>query len=190
MKQETSEMTPPRAAEILLLGDPALRAVSRPVEDFAGGEFVAGCGRLHETLKEFRRRYGFGRAVSAPQIGVGQRLIALNLGRGPETLVNPEIVWRSDETLTMWDDCMSFPGLLVRLRRHASISLRFQDERGDRHEWNGLDAPTSELLQHEIDHLDGILAVDRALDRDALVLREVFEGNYEFYKKQVDYVIY
>ncbi len=183
-------MTELTTAKIRLLGDPALRAVSRPIEDFNDPEFRANARLLQRTLAEFRRRRGFGRAVSAPQIGVAQRFIALNLGDGPQLVVNPEIVWRSEDRFTMWDDCMSFPDLLVRLERDASLSMRFQDERGDFREWTELDLPTAELLQHEIDHLDGVLAVDRALDRESLVLRENFTADYEYYKKQVDYVIY
>lgn len=179
-----------QAEKIRLLGDPALREVSQSVTDFENESFVAGAKVLHATLDEFRRKYGFGRAVSAPQIGIRQRFIALNLGDAPRLIVNPEFVFKSDEQITMWDDCMSFPNLLVRLRRNASVSLRFQDERGDFQEWNDLDTATSELLQHEIDHLDGILAVDRAIDENSLVMREVFERDYEFFKKQVDYVIY
>ena len=177
------------ALEIILLGDPSLRAAARPVEDFADAGFRRDAAALHATLREFRRRHGFGRAVSAPQAGIGRRFIAMNLGDGPQLIVNPEITWQSDETLTMWDDCMSFPGLLVRLARHVSISLRFQDERGEFHEWRELDAARSELLQHEIDHLDGVLAIDRMIDRDALVTREVFEQNFDFFRRQVDYVI-
>ena len=61
------------------------------------------------------------------------------------------------------------------------------DEHDNPHEWHRLDRATSELLQHEIDHLDGILAIDRALDRDALILREVFEAQQEYFVRQVDY---
>lgn len=188
MKAETDREY--RAEKILLLGDPALREVSEPVSNFEDENFVVGAKVLHATLDEFRRKYGFGRAVSAPQIGIRQRFIALNLGDAPRLIVNPEFAFKSEDEITMWDDCMSFPNLLVRLRRHASVSLRFQDERGDFQEWNDLDTATSELLQHEIDHLDGILAVDRAIDRDSIVMREVFDRDYEFFKKQVDYVIY
>jgi peptide deformylase len=90
----------------------------------------------------------------------------------------------------MWDDCMSFPNLLVRLERYKSISLRFQDEKGEFQEWSNLDVATSELLQHEIDHLDGILAVDRAIDKDSVILREYFDQNREQVNRQVDYTIY
>ena len=89
----------------------------------------------------------------------------------------------------MWDDCMSFPSLLVRLQRSYSISLRYRDEHGALHEWARLDQAASELLQHELDHLDGVLAVDRALDRHSLILREVFETQRTYFLQQVDYVI-
>jgi peptide deformylase len=115
--------------------------------------------------------------------------LALNLGPGPQLLINPEVTWVSRETFTLWDDCMSFPSLLVRVRRHHSISLRYRDEHGAPYEWPRLDQATAELVQHEMDHLDGILAVDRALDRDSLVLREVFEAQRTYFLQQVDYVI-
>jgi peptide deformylase len=183
------ELEPAIGAQIIRLGDPHLRQLSVAVEDFRDPVFVSDQGRLHATLADFRRANGFGRAISAPQIGVAQRFIAMNLGEGPMLLVNPEIVWTSSETFTMWDDCMSFPSLLVRLQRHQSISVRFFDESGRPNEWPRLNQATSELLQHEIDHLDGILAVDRALDRDSLVLREVFEAQREHFARKVDYVI-
>jgi peptide deformylase len=177
------------AAPILRLGDSRLRQVSAPVEDLLDPTFIANQRRLHATLAAFRRANGFGRAVSAPQIGVAQRFIAMNLGAGPLLLVNPEIVLRSGEEFTLWDDCMSFPSLLVRVCRYQSISVHFLDENGNPHDWQRVDQAKSELLQHEIDHLDGILAVDRALDRDSLVLREEFQARRAYFTKQVDYVI-
>ena len=177
------------AAPILRLGDPRLRQVSAPVTDYNDPAFISNQRYLHATLSAFRQANGFGRAVSAPQIGIAQRFIAMNLGKGPLLLVNPQIVWNSNETFTMWDDCMSFPTLLVRLQRYQSISIQFSDEHGIPQEWPRLDQATAELLQHEIDHLDGILAVDRALDRDSLILREVFETQRDYFVRQVDYVI-
>jgi peptide deformylase len=174
---------------VLQLGEPGLRRVSAPVDDVEAPAFRAEAARLRATLAEFRRTHGFGRAISAPQIGVARRLVAVDLGDGPGLVVNPEIVWASEERFTMWDDCMSFPGLLVRLARHASVTVRFRDERGDERVWERLDRPTAELLQHEIDHLDGVLAVDRAIDRDALVAREAFDANPGYFLDMVDYAI-
>ena len=174
---------------MLLLGDPRLRERSREVEDFDDPAVAAAGEALAATLAAFRRRHGFGRAISAPQIGVPLRMIAVNLGDGPFLVVNPTVTWASDETFTMWDDCMSFPGLLVRLARHRGISLAYRDERGAERAWERMDLAPSELLQHEIDHLDGVLAVDRALDREALVMREVFEADRARFAAMVDYTI-
>jgi peptide deformylase len=177
------------ADAVLLVGDPRLRRVSAPVVEFGDAGFVAATARLAATLAAFRAEHGFGRAISAPQIGVAQRFIALALPGAPRLVVNPEVTWRSDETFTMWDDCMSFPSLLVRVRRHDSISLRFRDELGAPHEWERMGRAEAELLQHEIDHLDGVLALDLALDREAIVHRDVFDANREHFRELVDYVI-
>jgi peptide deformylase len=180
---------PAHPAHILKLGDPGLREQSLPVEDLKSTDFRHHRDRLHATLEAFRDKHGFGRAISAPQIGVARRFIAINLGEGPFTMINPEITWSSPETFTLWDDCMSFPFLLVRLRRHHSISVRYLDEHGNIKSLEQLGRSTSELLQHEIDHLNGILAVDHALDSDSLVSREAFESRPDLFAEQVDYVI-
>lgn len=176
-------------SRVLLLGDPRLRERSREVEAFDDPAFVGAREALAGTLAAFRARYGFGRAVAAPQIGVAMRMIAVNLGEGPFVVVNPVVTWRSDETFTMWDDCMSFPGLLVKVARHRSISVEYRDERGERRAWDRMEIAPAELLQHEIDHLDGVLAVDRAVDRDSLVMREVFESRRAEFAAKVDYTI-
>ena len=176
-------------APVLLLGDPRLRERAREIEDFDDPAVVAARHALAETLGAFRRRHGFGRAISAPQIGAPLRMIAVNLGEGPFFVVNPTVTWLGDETFTMWDDCMSFPGLLVRLARHRAISLAYRDERGDERVWERMELAPSELLQHEIDHLDGVLAVDRALDRESVVMREVFDARRADFARLVDYTI-
>ena len=177
---------PKPAAAVLLVGDPRLRRVAAPVSRTEPG-LMDDVARLHATLARFRSEHGFGRAVSATQIGVARRFIALDLGEGPFTMFNPEITRRSGETFTLWDDCMSFPFLLVRVARDASIDVEFEDEAGRRQRWERLDRAMSELLQHEIDHLDGVLAIDRAVDRDAIVSREVFETMPERFARLVDY---
>ncbi len=170
---------------VLLLGDPRLRVRSTDVDGFDAAAFAP----LASALDAFRATHGFGRAISAPQIGIPRRFIAVNLGAGTFFVVNPVVTWWSEETFTMWDDCMSFPDLLVRVARARSISLEYVDERGRRKEWRELDTLAAELLQHEIDHLDGVLAVDRALDRESLVLRGVYESNRAYYEERVDYTI-
>lgn len=171
--------------DVLLLGDPRLRVRSAEVARYDAHAFDA----LAATLDAFRAKHGFGRAISAPQIGFAQRFIAVNLGKGTFFVVNPVITWRSEETFTMWDDCMSFPDLLVRVERTKSLSLDYVDEHGKPRTWRELDQAAAELLQHEIDHLDGVLAVDRAIDRDSLVMRAQYETNREYFDALVDYAI-
>ena len=111
------------APAVLRLGDPRLRLPSADcvLEDPALPLMER---ELHAALQEFRDTHGFGRAISAPQIGHAVRMIACNLGADashrpgeqPFTLCNPEITWRSEETFSLWDDCMSFPHLMVPLR--------------------------------------------------------------------------
>jgi peptide deformylase len=174
-------------AEILQLGHPSLRQRSEPVANVSDPEFQREAGLLIETLEAFRERFGFGRAIAAPQIGVPKRFVAANLGQGPLLLVNPSVTWRSDEIFTMWDDCMCFPDLLVRLRRHRGVSIEYFDERGEPVAWERLELPEAELLQHELDHLDGVLAIDRAEGIVDIVSRETFEGLKEKFSRQVDH---
>jgi peptide deformylase len=152
---------------ILVEGDERLRVRSAKVEavdERLRGE-IRSCAA---TLDAFRRRNGFGRAISAPQVGIARRLIVIDLGAGPFAVVNPEIVWRSEELFEVWDDCFSVPDKLVRVRRHRSISLVHRDERFRERRWERLPPDLSELLQHEIDHLDGVLMTDRAHGEDAI----------------------
>ncbi|MGH8946168.1 MAG: peptide deformylase, partial [Acidimicrobiia bacterium] len=124
--------------------------------------------QLHDTLTDFQRHRGYGRAIAAPQIGIMKRLVAMNLGAEPLTLINPEISEASDERFTVWDDCMSVPDHVVRVERHRMISVRYTDELGRTRNWRNIGDPLGELLQHEIDHLDGRLMLDRAVTGDSL----------------------
>lgn len=159
--------------EILQLGNPLLWQPSIVVNDPRSSETAAIIVDLASTLADFRSRYKFGRAIAAPQIGVHRRVLVINLGE-VEPLINPQVVSASEEMMELWDDCFSFPDLMVRVRRHREVRVRYTDSTGvERH----LDAvgDLSELLQHEIDHLDGVLAVDRAIDAHSFALRREVE---------------
>ena len=132
---------------------------------------------LRDTLHEFQRTHGFGRGISAIQIGQPLRLIYIELDGRAYRLRNPRYEWQSEEKFQLWDDCFSFPDLLVRLERSVAVRVRYWNEAGEAEQIEARDA-FSELLQHEIDHLDGILAVDRALDRESLCTREEYERRY------------
>ena len=174
---------------ILILGDPLLRETSEPITDFSNQDNRADFDRLKSALEHFRQKNGFGRGIAGIQIGVKKRMIALNLGEGPFLIINPEIIERSSALFTMWDYCMSFPDLLVRVERNKSISITYQDEDGRLHEWKDIEQDKAELLQHEIDHLDGTMAVDRAIMPTDIIYRSEFEKNISMYNQMVDYVI-
>jgi peptide deformylase len=152
----------------------------------------------HLALIKFREQMGFGRAIAAPQVGYSIRMVALNLDGKNMTMFNPTIIETSSETFTMWDDCLSFPDLMVNVRRFKSISISFLDENGIEQTWSKLPQDISELLQHEIDHLNGVLAVDLAepisklSNRDAgetsgIVQRLDWLNNKEYYNTLVDF---
>ena len=114
-------------SEVLLLGNPLLREKSSTVTDFRSQETIGQIVMLKQALDEFRKENGFGRGISAPQIGILKRIVALNLGQGSFVIANPRIVDRSRATFTMWDDCMSFPHLLIRLERSLSVDVVYED---------------------------------------------------------------
>ncbi|HQR38607.1 MAG TPA: peptide deformylase [Blastocatellia bacterium] len=161
---------------ILQLGDPALWQPSERIESPLASSTMQLVTDLADTLAAFRARTGFGRAIAAPQIGVPERVIFVRMQlygfSGP--LVNPVIVDRSTDEFELWDDCFSFPDLMVRVRRAASIRVTYTDDHGVD---QTIDAAgdLSELLQHEIDHLDGVLAVDRAVSAHAFITRSEWE---------------
>jgi peptide deformylase len=151
-----------KLSEVLKLGDPKLYEISEPVVqgDLKGLEKIVK--ELNDILMEFRSTYGAGRAIAAPQMGVMKRFIYINITR-PVVLINPELFDFSRERIELWDDCMCFPNLLVRVRRHKRCKLKFLNQDWQEKIWE-MEDDLSELLQHEVDHLDGILAIQRAID--------------------------
>ena len=117
------------------------------------------------------------REVAKP---VDLRVIFLRLpGEGPWRMVNPAITERSAGKIVVWDACLSFLFIFMQVERHREITARYQDLSGEWHEIRaGEERNLSELLQHEIDHLDGILALDRITDIKTMCTREEFERRY------------
>jgi len=165
---------------VLQLGDPLLRLKAVAVEDPSAQEAHDLIRDLADTLAHWRAKTGYGRGIAAPQLGVSQRVIFLKLpGVEPWPLINPEIVERSEEKITVWDACLSFLSIFMQVERHRQITVRYQNLEGDVLEFDaGDDRNLSELLQHEIDHLDGILAIDRVIDFKTICTREEFEKRY------------
>ncbi|HNX28934.1 MAG TPA: peptide deformylase [Syntrophomonadaceae bacterium] len=156
--------------EVLMLGNPLLREVSDDVADF-NGELVKIIKDLEDTLLFLQRSKGTGRALAAPQIGYTRKVI---LYKTPETkliMVNPEIIYKSAEMFEVWDSCYSFDlAFYIKISRHVSIDVSYLDEKGKRKIYTFND-DLSELFQHEIDHLYGILATDYLNDNRQIMMK-------------------
>lgn len=159
--------------EILLLGNPLLRKRCRRVATPRDPEVATIVKDLRDTLQEFRRLRGFGRGIAAPQLGSPERVIYIDY-EFSGAMINPRIVRRSRKKFLLWDDCFSFPDLVVKVERSKDVEVEFVDASGTARRLSA-SGGLAELLQHEIDHLDGILAVDRAIDSRHIILRSEFE---------------
>jgi|SRR5579871_323801 len=148
--------------DLLLLGDPRLYQVCEAVQQHEISLVKEWVADLHNVMQDIRRKYNFGRAIAAPQLGIMKRLVYMNIDK-PVVFINPELINLSDDMFELWDDCMSFPNLLVKVKRHKSLTIKYRDEHWQEQEWIMSD-DLSELLQHECDHLDGILCTMRAID--------------------------
>jgi peptide deformylase len=147
---------------ILLLGSPLLYEKSEPVLPEEIPALLPKIELMFDTVVDFRNKYGAGRAIAAPQIGVLKRIICLNTDKRV-AMINPELSNLSAEMFEIWDDCMSFPNLLVKVMRHKKLTISFYDLNWKRQIWH-LEDDMAELIQHEYDHLDGILATQKAID--------------------------
>lgn len=156
--------------EILLLGNEELYQISEPVKPDEIETLKSVVQDLHDTLMDFREKYHAGRAIAAPQIGVKKRLLYMFIDK-PVVFINPVLEFPDNEMMEVLDDCMSFPNLLVKVMRHKRCRIKYLDM-----DWKeqvmSLEGDLSELLQHEFDHLDGILTTMRAIDNKSLVIKK------------------
>jgi peptide deformylase len=156
---------------ILIVPDPVLKARARAV--------TAADAEQVRTLipRMFAAMYAApGIGLAAPQVGVGLRLTVIDLMPDekptPIVLINPEIVAASDALATREEGCLSLPGQYADVTRPARVTVRYQDAEGARRELTA-EGLLSACVQHEIDHLDGVLFVDRlsALKRNMILRR-------------------
>ncbi len=157
--------------KILKLGNPKLYNVCDSVIKAEERLLPGWITDLHDTLMAYRKTYGAGRAIAAPQIGIPKRLIYMYMDK-PYVFVNPTITFPDNETYILMDDCMSFPGLMVKVQRYKRADLSYLDEKFNPQNMH-LEGDFSELLQHECDHLDGILATMRAVDNKSLFMEQM-----------------
>jgi peptide deformylase len=147
------------ALRIRTLGDPVLRENCKPVDDISHNvKLIAG--KMGETISEEPGRVG----LAACQVGVIKRLFVYDVGHGVRCLINPEIVKKANEYVVE-EGCLSIPGIQVRVPRYNNLGLRCTTLSGHRilFETEGF---LAEIFQHECDHLDGILILDRCTEED------------------------
>lgn len=144
---------------IVQVPDPVLREVAEPVQAFDEG-LRALVDDMLATMYDAP-----GRGLAAPQVGLGLRLFVMDVGwkegaPDPRVFVNPEIVGASEEAVMREEGCLSIPGRLSRVTRPAEVGLRWRDLDGAEREGT-FEGFAATCVQHEIDHLDGILCIDR-----------------------------
>ncbi len=157
LEAELLERREAALAHVVKFGDPVLKSKASPVREF-GPELRAEVERMVAIMRD-----GLGVGLAATQIGVLRRLLVFQAGPDsePTALINPEIEWLSDEVIVAEEGCLSLPRVSMDVERplHARFSGLDVDGEPIRIEASGLEA---RVLQHELDHLDGVLILDRA----------------------------
>ncbi|NRR05996.1 peptide deformylase [Brevibacillus sp. RS1.1] len=144
--------------QILPFGDPILRKVAKPVEELNEKTFKL-LDEMAETLYASDGRAG----LAAPQIGILRRVVVMDCGDGLIELINPEIIERSGEQIGM-EACLSFPGYYGNVKRSQHVKVKTWNRQGEEMILAG-DGFLAVCMQHEIDHLDGILFVDHVQEK-------------------------
>ncbi|SFE21729.1 peptide deformylase [Paenibacillus algorifonticola] len=143
---------------ILPFGDPILRKKARPVET-VDARILKLLSDMADTLYESEGRAG----LAAPQIGILRRVIVMDCGDGLIELVNPEILSMEGEQ-TGAESCLSFPGYYGRVKRAEKVTVRSLNRAGESVIFHG-EGFLARCMQHEIDHLDGVLFIDHMKER-------------------------
>lgn len=164
---------------ILQLGNETLRKNSLPVKDFQSSDLESLIEDLSNTLQEAKKRFDYGRGIAAPQIRELKRVIFIDTQVFRSPLINPRTVRVSDRRFEVWDRCFSFNmAFFVLVDRYYRISVEYLDQ-GEKRQVIDAENELSELLQHEIDHLDGILATDRMKDVKKIMMRQEWEKMFK-----------
>lgn len=159
--------------EIILLGNEELYQISEPLKKDEIENIKSIVQNLHDTLLDFREKYHAGRAIAAPQIGIKKRLLYMFIDK-PVIFINPVLEFPDDEMMEVLDDCMSFPNLLIKVMRHKRCRIKYLDMNWEEQVMS-LEGDLAELLQHEYDHLNGILATMRAINNKSFIIKKLIK---------------
>jgi peptide deformylase len=133
---------------------------------------------LEDALHWFQARHGAAHGIAAPQIGMPLRIVIVERDGREILLLNPVITQESPESRPVWERCMSFSHLAVCVRRPVSLSVRFVTREGTPNSWEAVDPDLASLVRHEVDHLDGILTLDRAETPEMVVSGKALQAGY------------
>ncbi len=146
--------------KVLKAPDPQLKIVAKPVE-IIDDEIQRILDDMLETMY-----VEDGMGLAATQVGIHKRLVVIDMNAGiedlepaPKKIINPEILWSSEETSAYKEACLSVPEQRAEVTRPARVKIRYMDENGKSHEEEA-DSILATCIQHEIDHLNGILYID------------------------------
>lgn len=156
-------------SEIVLYGDPVLRKTAVRVQRF-DDELKKFAADLASSMKEHD-----GVGLAANQVGRAIAVAAIDVTQNeepPRVLINPSVIWQSDETEESEEGCLSFPEIRLKITRPKSVSVRAQDVDGNEFTIEKAEGLASRALQHEIDHLNGIMFIDRC----SVLQRKLIEG--------------
>ena len=172
LDQEALERRSAALAQVVKFGDPVLKSAASPVTAF-GDELAREAERMIGLMRD-----AIGVGLAATQLGVLRRMLVFQVGgeAEPTVLVNPEIEWRSEDSATAEEGCLSIPGVVVDVERPLFVRARAVNVNGEplMIEASGLEA---RVIQHEVDHLDGVLMLDRTeRDQRKGALRALREG--------------
>jgi peptide deformylase len=155
---------------LVMIGDPILRQSCEPIEDINDCQDL--CDRMVALLRELN-----GAGLAAPQIGEAKRVIVVELRKNDffpnrkesplYVMINPEVEEVKGEIDVNWESCFSIPGLIGRVPRQLEIKVKYLDPSGHVHH-ESFDEHIARIIQHEIDHLNGILFLDRMTDLKGL----------------------
>jgi len=156
LSAEERERRAAALAEVRTFGDPVLRSRASDVTEF-GAELAAQAERMVAIMRD-----AMGVGLAATQLGTLRRLLVFQAGADarPTAVANPVVEWLSDDLETAEEGCLSLPGIVVDVERPLHVRVRARDASGEQLEVeaSGLEA---RVIQHEVDHLDGVLMLDR-----------------------------
>jgi peptide deformylase len=155
LDEEAIERRNAALSQVVKFGDPVLNSAASPISDF-DDQLVEESERMVGLMRD-----AIGVGLAATQLGVLRRMLVFQVGAEaePTVMINPEIEWRSEDSATAEEGCLSIPGVVVDVERPLFVRARAVDVRGEPFtvEASGLEA---RVIQHEVDHLDGVLMLD------------------------------